>query len=62
MARGWRGSIRATGLAVAVACASTGVYDAVRALGEDVWLREAGYLNLSTLGGRDRVGARPTVP
>jgi len=34
--------------AVAVARAATGVYDAVRALGDDVWLNEAGMLAVAT--------------
>ena len=34
--------------AVALATEATGVYDAVRALGEDVWLRESGLLTVST--------------
>ncbi len=40
--------------AVAVADASLGVFDAVRALGEDVWLREAGMLKVSTTPEHDR--------
>jgi glycine/D-amino acid oxidase-like deaminating enzyme len=34
--------------AVAVAHSATGVYDAVRALGDDVWLNEAGMLAVAT--------------
>jgi glycine/D-amino acid oxidase-like deaminating enzyme len=34
--------------AVALAAEATGVYDAVRALGEDVWLHESGLLAVST--------------
>ena len=34
--------------AVALATEATGVYDAVRALGDDVWLREGGLLTVST--------------
>ncbi len=34
--------------ALAVARASSGVYDAVRALGEDVWAREGGMLKIAT--------------
>jgi len=34
--------------AVALAAEATGVYDAVRALGEDVWLHEGGLLAVST--------------
>jgi glycine/D-amino acid oxidase-like deaminating enzyme len=34
--------------ALAVAAASSGVYDAVRALGEDVWARDGGMLKVAT--------------
>ena len=34
--------------ALATAAASSGVYDAVRALGEDVWVREGGMLKVAT--------------
>ena len=33
--------------------ASSGVYDAVRALGEDVWLREGGMLKVATTAAQD---------
>jgi len=39
--------------ALAVARASTGVFAAVRALGEDVWLRQAGMLEVSTHPSQD---------
>jgi glycine/D-amino acid oxidase-like deaminating enzyme len=39
--------------AVAVASESTGVHDAVRALGEDVWLNETGMLMVSTAPAHD---------
>jgi glycine/D-amino acid oxidase-like deaminating enzyme len=39
--------------ALAVARASMGVFAAVRALGEDVWLRESGMLKVSTLPSQD---------
>jgi glycine/D-amino acid oxidase-like deaminating enzyme len=42
-----------TDAAVAVAHASTGVYEAVRALGDDVWLRHAGYVKVSTTAAQD---------
>jgi len=35
-------------VAVAVASEATGVYDAVRALGDDVWLNESGLLTVAT--------------
>ena len=41
--------------ALATARAADGVVAAVRALGEDVWLREAGMLNVSAAPAQDRV-------
>jgi glycine/D-amino acid oxidase-like deaminating enzyme len=39
--------------ALATASAATGVYDAVRALGEDVWAREGGMLKVATTEGQE---------
>jgi len=44
--------------ALAVARASTGVFRAVRGLGEDVWLRESGMLLVSTAPSQDAVVER----
>ena len=41
--------------AVAVAREATGVYDAVQALGDDVWLHQGGMLTVSTAPAHDRL-------
>jgi glycine/D-amino acid oxidase-like deaminating enzyme len=41
--------------AVAVACEASGVYDAVRALGDDVWLNQTGMLAVATGPAHDAV-------
>lgn len=45
--------------ALAVAQASSGAIPAVRALGEDVWVRESGMLKVSTTEAQDAVLERP---